>query len=222
MVAIKHYWNLKFKNMVKDRKIYVVGHAKGYANWMEGLVVNKMEDANLVVFTGGEDVTPSLYGQPRHPMTYTNLDRDLVEKDAFNKAKELNIPCIGICRGSQLLCVLSGGLLVQDQPNPKYIHAIKTYDGKELNITSTHHQAAYPYNIPENQYKILGWTENMLKHHKDGKNQELNPPKECEIVYYPTTKCLGIQGHPEDMEMSSDTITYLRELLNKFLNESLQ
>lgn len=25
----------------------------------------------------------------------------------------------------------------------------------------------------------------------------MNPDKECEIVYYPLTNCLGIQGHPE-------------------------
>ncbi len=208
--------------MIENRKIYVVGNSIGYANWMEGLVVKKMEDANLVVFTGGEDVSPSLYGQPRHPMTYCNLDRDVYEKEEYNKAKELNLPCIGICRGAQFLNVMSGGLLVQDQPNPSYIHAIKTYDGKEFNVTSTHHQAAYPFNLSEDQYKIIGWTESMLKHHKDGKNQELAPIKECEVVYYPKTKCLGIQSHPEEQESSAEAVVYFKDLLNKFLNESLQ
>lgn len=44
-------------------KIYVVGGADNYVNFIENVqLVEKLEDAQLVVFTGGEDVTPSLYG----------------------------------------------------------------------------------------------------------------------------------------------------------------
>lgn len=88
------------------------------------------------------------------------------------------------------------GKLIQDQPNPEYTHKIKTFDGKELVITSTHHQAMYPFDMDKKDYKIIAWTEGMLKHHEGGNKEELNPEKECEIVYYPSTNCLGIQGHP--------------------------
>jgi len=203
------------------RKIFIVGAAGYYANWMEGVVVGKMEDADLVVFTGGEDVDPSLYGQPEHPTTYSNLDRDLYEKGEFVKAQELNKPCLGICRGSQFLCVMAGGHLVQNQPNPSHVHKIKTFTGDELLITSTHHQAAYPYNLDPSEYKILGWTDGMLAYHKNGADKELNPEKECEIVYYPNIRALGIQGHPEMMSMDSPTVEYLRKLLSTFLNGTL-
>lgn len=81
------------------RKIYVVGTSYNYANWMQGEITMNMEEADLVVFTGGEDVSPSYYGASVHPKTYTNEYRDEVEKKAFNKALLLGIPMCGICRG---------------------------------------------------------------------------------------------------------------------------
>jgi hypothetical protein len=116
---------------------------------------------------------------------------------------------------------MNGGLLVQHQNNPSYMHEIKTYDGHTLDISSTHHQAAFPYNLPKDKYKILGWTDNMLPFHEGGNREEMNPEKECEIVYYPKGNCLGIQGHPEALDLKHPTIAYLRDLLNKFLSNQL-
>lgn len=205
------------------RKIYIVGSAGGrYANWMEGTVVQKMKDADLVVFTGGEDVDPDFYGHPKHPFTGCNTKRDRYEQIEFNEALELKKPMIGICRGSQFLCVMNGGLLVQHQENPKYMHNITTYDGKVLEITSTHHQAAFPFNLPKESYKILGYTEKLSKFHEDGNRDEMNPEKECEIVYYPKQRCLGIQGHPEAMDIKKHpTIPYLQNMLNLFMTQKL-
>ncbi len=203
------------------RKIYVVGHSQGYSRWMEGENVKNMKDADLVVFTGGEDVDPDFYGEFPHPQTQSNRQRDSYEQAEFNEALQRKIPMLGICRGSQFLCVMNDGKLVQHQQNPAFYHDIKTYDGQKIEISSTHHQAAYPYNLPEDKYKVLGWTEGISKFHEDGNQEELNPPKECEIVYYPGTRCLGIQGHPEMMRIVHPTIAYLRDLLNKFLSNEI-
>jgi len=203
------------------RKIYVVGGSTGYASWMQGQLTDKLSDANLVVFTGGEDIDPDFYGQPHHPFTGSNKTRDRYEFSKFEEAQKLGIPCLGICRGSQFLCVANGGLLVQHQQNPSYVHNITTYDDKELEITSTHHQAAFPYNLSKEDYRILGWTNGISKFHEDGNKNEMHPEKECEIVYYPKTKSLGIQGHPEMMKREHLTITYLQNLLNLFLNNKL-
>lgn len=112
---------------------------------------------------------------------------------------------------------MSGGRLVQHQQNPLYKHNIRTFDDNIIEITSTHHQAAYPFDMKDNEYHVLGWTEGISKYHEDGMEEEMNPPKECEIVYYPGTRCLGIQGHPEMMRDTHPTIGYLRDLLDKFL-----
>ena len=206
-----------------NRRIFVVGYGENYANWMEGEIVEDIDKADLVVFTGGEDVSPSLYNENKNPHTYCNMERDKFEMDFFYSAKNRGIPMVGICRGSQFLCVMNGGKLVQDQPNNSFHHDMNTYDGNTLNITSTHHQAQWPYNLPKDEYHILGWTENYLGFHRDGNSNELDCPKECEIVFYSKNNCLGIQGHPEMMSMDrdEDSLKWLKELLNKFLGGTL-
>lgn len=205
---------------MSERKIYVVGHGKGYASWMQGRIVDRMEDADLVVLTGGEDVDPRMYGAPRHPKTYANLKRDLFEHHAYVEAQKLGKPVIGICRGLQLMCIENGGTLIQHQDNPGH-HKITTYDGNELYVNSLHHQAAYPYDLPRGDYHILGWTRGMLRVHQDGNEKELNPEREIEIIYFPKSKSLGIQFHPEMMETSSETVKYCQRLLTLFLKNKL-
>ena len=210
------------------RNIFVVGHGSGYANWMEGSLTNELKKSDLVVFTGGEDINPSIYGEPPHHSTYFNSNRDSFEIMMFNEARKLNKKIIGICRGAQLICALTGGKLIQDQGNPFSLHKMHTYDGKELKITSLHHQAQYPWILPADEFKVLAWTNNICKFHLNGNNEEMNLPdnKECEIVLYPKINCLGIQGHPEMMlynkkEKYQLTIYWLRNLLNNFINNNL-
>lgn len=202
------------------RKIYVVGGALNYANWMQGSIVEKIEDADLVVFTGGEDVDPSMYGKSPHPTTSSNFSRDRYEQQYFNIAKSLGKAMIGICRGAQFLCVMSGGILIQHQRNPAFIHTMSTEFG-EYEITSTHHQAQYPFLMLRENYKVLGWTKNLSPFHfGESNNDEMNPRLECEIVFYPRTRCLAIQGHPEmlfEMHANIQTIIFLRKLISQYL-----
>lgn len=219
--------NIKYikSKMEKENLVYVVGGDKDYANWLPNFkTTRKIENADLVLFTGGEDVDPSLYGEPKGEYTYTNLRRDELEKQVFNKARQLNVKMLGICRGAQFLCAMSGGKLVQHQANPEYIHDITLYDGQKIKITSTHHQAAYPYNLPSWNYKVLGWTKGLSAFHLDGMGNELNPANECEIVYYRNTNALGIQGHPEFLdyqEKHPDSLEVLQGLFNDFINGDL-
>lgn len=84
-------------------KIFVVGGSVGYANFLEGAsLVQDIKEADVVLFTGGEDVDPSLYGCEAHPRTYSNLQRDLEEKKVFESVDPSKQVCLGICRG--LIC----------------------------------------------------------------------------------------------------------------------
>jgi hypothetical protein len=210
---------------MRKEKVIKIFHAQGwsnYSNWVpERKIVRTIREADLVWFEGGDDVSPSFYGQKKHRTTQNNLQRDIVEQKMFNEARELGIKCIGSCRGSQFLTVMSGGVLIQHQENPYYLHNIHTYDGKEIEVTSTHHQAAYPFLLPKEDYKILGWTNGISDFHKGGNDEELAPEKECEIVYYPKTKCLAIQSHPESLDADHPSIPYFQNLLDKFLNDEL-
>lgn len=236
--SISNFWEQKgkvFKITGSDREvfeacnnkifsIYVVGGDTTYTNWLpKHVFVNDVESADLVVFTGGEDVSPELYNEKKHPLTYCNPERDKKEKEIFNEALRLKKKMLGICRGSQFLCVMSGGRLVQHQYNiPE--HPIKTTKYGELTISSTHHQAAYPYNIPSYKYTIIGWTEGVSIIHEDGDRKEMKPGKECEIVYYRYTNALGIQGHPEFLSYQKKhpkSILKLKNIFNNFLNDSI-
>jgi len=211
----------------KKIKVYVVGGSIGYANWLPNHeLVNNLEDSDLVLFTGGEDVSPHLYGQSKHPTTYCNLNRDIYETKLFKQAIELNKHVLGVCRGSQFSCVMAGGILVQNQGQSGMYHDINTSSGETIRVTSTHHQAQFPFVLNDDEYKVLGWTTNESKYHQGGSNEELNPPKECEIVYYPKIKCLGIQSHPEMVFPPSELwektmIDYMQELIIKLLKNEL-
>lgn len=203
-------------------KIYVVGHSKNYASWIkDASLTDDMKEADIVLFTGGEDVSPILYGEKEGRFTSTNPMRDAIEQKEFTKAWDLEKPMIGICRGSQFLCVMAGGRLVQDQQNKHYVHPITTNDGKELHITSTHHQAQYPYDLDDVDFELIGWTENTSKYHLNGDDKEISdqPFKEVEIAYYSKINALCIQGHPEYDRMSEypDTLEYLNGLISKYL-----
>ncbi len=101
-------------NKTKRLKVYVVGKAKGYANWLPDVdLVEGVKQADLVLFTGGEDVDPSMYDEPKGKNTWSNLNRDLTEKKIFDEAVATKKLMLGVCRGSQFLCVMNGGKLVQ-------------------------------------------------------------------------------------------------------------
>ncbi len=179
-------------------------------------------EADLVFFAGGEDVSPKVYGQPSHPTTYCSPQRDAEEMAIYKEAKELNKKMLGICRGSQFLCAMQpGGMLVQDQPNRLAYHPMLTNKGETIRVSSTHHQAQYPFNMKKEDYNVIGWTENLHDFHKDGNNKELGPKQECEIVHYPKANALGIQSHPEYMDYDHESNLWMRKLLNDFMNGSL-
>lgn len=199
-------------------KLKIFTDIRYYGNWISNNFVNTIRECDLLLLTGGEDIHPSLYNEKIHPQSYHNLTRDLIEKQWFEKAVKLGKPILGICRGSQLLCILNGGRLIQHQQNKYHIHPIELYDNTKIDITSTHHQAQYPFNLPNVDYNILGWTKGISDFHQDGEQNEMSPRVECEIVYYKKTNSLGIQGHPEDLEWNKYSESIIK-LQNIVLNE---
>jgi putative glutamine amidotransferase len=115
-----------------------------------------------ILFTGGEDVSPLLYGQnPVRGVEKLSNKRDHHEIALVHIAKETATPILGICRGMQLINVALGGTLIQDIATPKchnplYItkdnlyHWIKLETdsilfnlagSQQMSVNSLHHQA---------------------------------------------------------------------------------
>lgn len=123
-----------------------------------------------VVFTGGSDIDPSLYGQKPGPrLGRVNPVRDQFELATLKRALTTRKPLLAICRGLQLLNIACGGDLYQDvyqerradgeesfwhacRQYPKH-HAAHTvrlseggllrqvFDAEAISVNSFHHQA---------------------------------------------------------------------------------
>jgi len=183
------------------------------------ILTARPQEVALVVFTGGDDVTPTLYGENRHFSTCFNLRRDTYETEMFNQAYKHNIPCVGICRGAQFLCVMSGGKLVQDiGGHGGCLHDIRTNDGRVLEVNSSHHQMQ----LPSNDSVLLAWSEKRLSNrYMNGDDENLDCEKEIECVYYPRINAVGIQGHPEYFwgrgERDHPFVKYSQEIVQDYL-----
>jgi putative glutamine amidotransferase len=71
-----------------------------------------------LLFSGGSDLDPELYGQEAHSQTNGVVAaRDTGEIALMQAALERDMPVLAICRGSQVLNVALGGDLVQHLPD---------------------------------------------------------------------------------------------------------
>jgi len=120
-----------------------------------------------VVLGGGLDVDPARYGREIKPGANVelDLDRDSTDFAAFEKARQEEVPVLGICRGMQLVNVALGGTLHQDIPSDRPSEIVHEVPGQhperrdhkvavkpgtrlseiaraaEIDVNSRHHQA---------------------------------------------------------------------------------
>jgi putative glutamine amidotransferase len=72
---------------------------------------------DAVIFAGGADVDPALYGAERHDQTGEPQPlRDRAELALLRAVIDADLPFLAICRGMQLLNVARGGSLIQHLP----------------------------------------------------------------------------------------------------------
>jgi putative glutamine amidotransferase len=76
-----------------------------------------LESLDGILFSGGNDIDPALFGADRHPATEIDAARDASEFMLMKAALDLDLPILGICRGMQVMAVASGGSLHQHLPD---------------------------------------------------------------------------------------------------------
>lgn len=162
------------------KKVFVVGgdasvrlmfHKAGWANVFEPSL------ADFICFTGGADVSPELYGQVNKGLSYTNPERDKREVALFEQFRDKKF--IGICRGGQLLNVLSGGSMIQDLDESHGGHRAIAFAGGVFKKThEDHHQGMVP-----------GVGATIVAMDTSDNN--------AEILWYKHTRALCFQAHPE-------------------------
>lgn len=185
-----------------DLRVLVVGGGFQYLKMffdagMKGATT--VDDANIICFTGGEDVDPKFYGEEPLPGTGYNTARDTKESIIYSEALASRKPMIGICRGSQFLNVMNGGKLWQDVNHHALYGKHPITDMRSGNViegmTSTHHQQM----IPTDKAEIIALAELSTKKASHGAVVTRAEPEldDVEAVWYPDSLSLCFQPHPE-------------------------
>lgn len=160
-----------------------------------------------LLLTGGGDVNPALYGEPRHEAVEdAEPGRDQFELALARRALASDVPTLAICRGAQVLNVAAGGTLVQDIPSTVdsplshsvaehgVAHPVKVTPGSRLHdalgsavdagglcrVNSRHHQSV----------ARVGESLVPSAYSDDGVIEAIERPD--------ATFCLGVQWHPEN------------------------
>jgi putative glutamine amidotransferase len=171
-----------------------------------------LDGVDGLLLTGGDDVSPSRYGEAAHAATVeAESGRDEFELALVRTARERGLPIFAICRGIQVLNVACGGTLVQDIPS------------------QVPGAVAHALNVPPNQPYSLAheiWIEKdsllsrlMRERLNDADTCEVNsrhhqavktvapgfkvsataPDGVVEAIEDPSAPfCLGVQWHPEN------------------------
>jgi putative glutamine amidotransferase len=92
-----------------------------------------------LLFSGGSDIDPEVYGADPHPETNgVRRDRDRAEIALLQAALDRDMPVLAICRGSQVLNVAKGGDLVQHLPevvgDDKHKHTPGVYADHDVDL----------------------------------------------------------------------------------------
>ncbi len=170
--------------------------------------ISLLETVHGLILTGGADIHPERYGKvERIDECHIEPKRDTLEFALFEKARDLTLPVLAICRGAQLVNVALGGTLYVDIPTD-YIsdtehrsregndsrHGLTVESGSLLKkitrlnegtINSAHHQAV----------EVLSTLLRSAAKSEDGLNEafEWNETHGKGFL-------LGVQWHPERME----------------------
>ena len=186
----------------------------------------KLSNADLIVLMGGADIGSNWYNQASHPRTSPpNEEWDIHTAQLIENAWANKKPIIGICRGAQFLNAVSGGSMYQhvDGHNNGPVHPVIDLETGQIHlINSIHHQAM----IPHESATIVAVTREIVATNRSFMRGEnvvtvLNTGDEPEIeaLWYPHTKSLCYQAHPEYDSPNGSTRKYFYKLCERYIPE---
>ena len=125
--------------------------------------------ADGIILTGGEDINPLEYNDPSNlklcgPIDYS---RDTLERKLFDFAFSNKIPLIGVCRGMQMMNVVSGGTLYGDIPSELGTQVIHRNYGEVMHeIVLTCENTDYTnliFPLAQDTFSVNSWHHQGLK-----------------------------------------------------------
>ncbi len=162
-----------------------------------------------LLLTGGGDIDPVLYGEPRHPAVEdAEPGRDEFEIDLARRAMAADLPLLAICRGAQVLNVAAGGTLVQDipsaiastlshsivEPKSAEAHAIHVEPGSRLErALGARVDGSHTCPVNSRHHQSVGRVGSGLV------PSATAPDGVVEAIENPNGEfCVGVQWHPEN------------------------
>ena len=181
--------------------------------------VKRVEDLpkenSAVILWGGTDIPPKLYGEKPNKFVINHYEssRDVFEIQLVKYCLKHQIPLIGICRGAQLICALTGGKLVQHIEEHGRSHKVTLHDEGDAVLTcnSSHHQMM----VPGPGSRILATAEGTVGLNQD--NHGINIPRVNEVVVWPALKAIGIQAHPEWDNCPTTFVDYCARKVKEYI-----
>ncbi|MHA6260187.1 gamma-glutamyl-gamma-aminobutyrate hydrolase family protein [Sporosarcina sp. CAU 1771] len=217
------------RHVLNDRYIQAVERAGGLPILIPtGIEKDLRQITGLLdglLLSGGSDLNPLLFGEePHRNLGDVTPARDQIEIELAKIMLELDKPILGICRGEQILNVVSGGNLYQDihaqnekkvlqhaqnSPRGHLTHYVQVEKGSllesivgetEILVNSYHHQAVKYVPKP---YQISGVS-------SDGIVEAIESTEHRFV--------LGVQWHPEELVPLNDAPSLL--IFEKFIKAS--
>ncbi|HEY8750001.1 MAG TPA: gamma-glutamyl-gamma-aminobutyrate hydrolase family protein [Tepidisphaeraceae bacterium] len=185
------------------------------------LISQYIDTLDGILLSGGNDLDPSLYGEPYHPKAVPiDPARQGFETALLAEVERRRMPVLGICLGSQLMNVFRGGSLTQFIPGENRTpqiehrktddimprHAVRVNSdslvakavGKtDINANSSHKQAV----------KNVGRGLRIIGTAPDGIIEGIEDPS------FPLF--LGVQWHPERLHNEPDHLALFRLLVER-------
>ena len=196
------YWELEAALVPADY-VRAVERAGGRAVLIppsDNGVEETLDAVDGLIFSGGADLDPTLYGQDPHPETSgIHEERDRSELALLEGALARDMPVLAICRGSQVLNVARGGDLVQHLPDvvgdERHKHTPGTFADHDIELEpGTKLAAVLGDRAPVKSHHHQGFGKvgeglRVAAHAEDGTIEAVEDPSQ--------RFALGVLWHPE-------------------------
>ncbi len=160
-----------------------------------------------VLFSGGYDINPDLYGGRPHPsIEGVDDSRDQLERHMVLAAAQSGKPFLGICRGIQIINVALGGDLYDDLL--EHLPGSLQHENHKLRRDYLAHRVSIETNsqllniLASNQVQVNSLHHQGIRKLGDGLKVSASAPdgliEAVELAGHPFG--LGVQWHPEELQ----------------------
>lgn len=212
IILSKYYQSRNYRNwlgrLAEDQGMPPLRFVQAYGMDEEDLQ-REIDQSAAIVLTGGEDVHPGRYGASADTIHCGTIDeeRDRVELILLDRILSDTVPCLGVCRGLQIMNVHGGGSLYSHLPDAGFTGH---WGGTAGNTKDTLHPVLVtsPWDFEDQSFGPDG-SLLLVSHHHQGIDRlaatyaswAVSPGGLIEAIRYRDTVAapfvVGVQWHPE-------------------------